>query len=93
MKIETVPIDKLSPAAYNPRKNLTPIIAPAQSLEIIRQTHSFVDLFKVGKLNHHSLAATIDWRIFGHDVQDLLESLGKRYYLKRDLRAYMQKAS
>ena len=30
------------------RVSLEPIIEPAESIEIIRRTHTFVDLFKVG---------------------------------------------
>ena len=69
--------------------SLEPVIDPEQSLEIIRQTHSFVDLFKVGKLNHHPLASTINWHNFGHRAKKLLEELGKNYYLKHDLRLQM----
>lgn len=70
--------------------SLEPVIDPEQSLEIIRRTHHFVDLFKVGVLNHHPLAKTIDWRKFGRQVVDLLENLGCRYYIKDDLRKYLE---
>jgi len=68
--------------------SLEPVLNPAAALEIIRLTHTFVDLFKVGVLNHHPLAAKIDWQQFGVDAVDLLESLGQPYYLKDDLLAY-----
>ena len=32
--------------------SLEPVINPAWSLEIIRQTHEFVDHYKAGTLNH-----------------------------------------
>ena len=69
--------------------SLEPVIDPEQSLEIIRLTHMFVDLFKVGKLNHHPLAASINWRDFGWKAKTLLDELDCNYYLKHDLRACM----
>jgi DNA repair photolyase len=70
--------------------SLEPVIDPAQSLEIIRQTHAFVDLFKVGKMNHHPAAKGIDWHKFGWQAKELLEKLGCNYYLKHDLRQAMK---
>lgn len=71
--------------------SLEPVIDPAQSLEIIKRTHEFVDLFKVGKLNYHPRAQEIDWRRFGTEAIKLLESLGCQYYIKNDLRALVQR--
>uniref|UniRef100_A0A6M3LNC8 Putative radical SAM superfamily protein n=1 Tax=viral metagenome TaxID=1070528 RepID=A0A6M3LNC8_9ZZZZ len=69
--------------------SIEPVINPETSLEIIRQTHEFVDLFKVGKMNYHTIAKTIDWSKFGHDAIDLLQSLGNEYYIKDDLRRFL----
>jgi len=64
-----------------------------------------VDLFKVGRLNYHPLAQTIDWRRFALDAIELLTSLGYRrntdpdnlkkghFYIKRDLAAYLTKTA
>jgi len=73
--------------------SLEPVIDPEQSLEIIRATHDMVDLYKVGKLNYHPAAQGVDWGAFGHAAEALLRRLGKRYYLKADLRAHMQAAA
>jgi len=73
--------------------SLEPVIDPEQSLEIIRATHDIVDLYKVGKLNYHPAAKAVDWGAFGHAAEALLRRLGKRYYLKADLRAHMQAAA
>jgi len=73
--------------------SLEPVIDPAVSLQIIRETHTFVDLFKVGKLNYHPLASTINWRKFAHDAVELLESLNCKYYIKRDLACYLPDAA
>lgn len=64
--------------------SLEPVIDPNESLEIIRRTHGFVDLFKVGKMNYHPIAKTIDWRSFGHAAIALLESLGYRREMNPD---------
>jgi DNA repair photolyase len=69
--------------------SLEPVIDPAQTLELIRMTAKYVDLFKVGILNHHELTKTIDWQAFGAAAVDLLKSLGKAYYLKADLRKHL----
>ena len=56
--------------------SLEPVLDDASSLEIIRRTHAFVDLFKVGKLNYHPLAQSIDWISFARDAIELLTNLG-----------------
>ena len=65
--------------------SLEPVIDPDVTLEIIRKTHSFVDEFKVGRLNYHARANSINWRKFALDAIATLEGLGCRYYLKQDL--------
>lgn len=69
--------------------SLEPVIEPEETLEIIRQTHTFVDLFKVGTLNGHPHARTIDWTKFANDVTTLLEELDCRFYIKKDLLRYL----
>jgi DNA repair photolyase len=83
--------------------SLEPVISPVQSLSIIHRTHEFVDLFKVGTLNYHPVARTIDWRVFAHKAVELLMSLGyteiqaddqvlpgqKAFYIKNDLKRYL----
>ncbi len=71
--------------------SLEPVLDPAAALEIIRLTHPFVDLYKVGKLNHHAHAQTIDWQKWADTSTALLDSLGKRYYVKDDLRAFLSR--
>lgn len=67
--------------------SLEPVINPEQSLELMRMAAPFVDLFKVGRWNHDLRAKEIDWRGFALRTIELMESLGKAYYLKDDLRA------
>jgi DNA repair photolyase len=69
--------------------SLEPVIDPEQSLEIIRITADFVDKFKVGKWNHDQRAEQINWKQFAKEAVNLLEKLGKNYYIKKDLAIYL----
>ena len=68
--------------------SLEPVINPDAALRLIDQTHGFVDLFKVGKLNYHPHAETIDWTDFLTNVEDRLDHYGLARYIKKDLEAF-----
>jgi DNA repair photolyase len=68
--------------------SLEPVIDPEQVYEIIKATHEFVDLYKVGKINYHPLSKTIDWHDFRVNVESLLTSLSKDFYIKEDIRKF-----
>lgn len=80
--------------------SLEPVLYPDVALDLIRMTHPFVDVFKVGKLNYAGRLPPelrrevegIDWHTFGHKVEALLKSLGQEYYIKKDLRAAMARS-
>lgn len=65
--------------------SLEPVIDPDQSLEIIRQCHEFVDVFKVGRWNHDVRANAINWKSFGQEAVRLLKQYGNKFYIKKDL--------
>lgn len=81
--------------------SLEPVLDPAVALTIIEQIHAVVDIFKIGRLNYHPLAQTIDWRAWALNSTALLRSLGYQrnpdpdslragqFYVKRDLAAYL----
>jgi len=69
--------------------SLEPVLDPAIALEIIRRTHEFVDLYKVGRWNYHADAKLIDWARFAADAVALLGALGKAYYIKKDLACFL----
>lgn len=69
--------------------SLEPVLDTAATLEIIRQTHSFVDLFKVGQVNYVGLTKTTNWKQFTADVLEVLAQTGARHYIKRDLQPYL----
>lgn len=72
-----------------------PVIDPAQTLAIIKETHEYVDQFRVGKLNARSgdmakIEAAIDWHRFAREAVDLLQDLGAKYYIKEDLKPFLR---
>jgi len=69
--------------------SLEPVLNPDSAIEIIRQTYTFVGLFKIGKLNHHRLAERIDWASFALRAVALCVSLGQPYYVKDDLAMHL----
>lgn len=69
--------------------SLEPVIEPIETLEIIHRTHDFVDLYKVGTLNNHPYADTIDWPKFAKDAIAILEGYRCQYYIKKDLRRFL----
>lgn len=69
--------------------SLEPVIRVEDTLELIRRTHSFVDLYKVGRLNYSKLTGKIDWRVFTGRVLDVLGKVGAEHYIKRDLHPYL----
>lgn len=67
--------------------SLEPVINPQQALSVIRKAAPFVDLWKVGKLNHmKSVESLVDWQKFASDVEALLNKFSARYYIKKSLR-------
>lgn len=66
--------------------SMEPVLYPEQSLELIRKTHPFVDEYKLGILNYHPHAAKINWPKYGITAIELVKSLGKKLYIKEDLR-------
>jgi len=71
--------------------SLEPVIDPAQSLALIERTVRWVDLYKIGKLNHDKARESqIDWRAFGMNAITLCERHGKPYYVKNDLAAHLE---
>ena len=69
--------------------SLEPVLYPEVALEIIRQTHGFVDKFKIGTLNYHPHSKSINWHRFATDVKSLLTELKCDYYIKEDLQKWL----
>ena len=70
--------------------SLEPVIDPAVSLNLIHVTHSFVDHYKIGKMNHTTEDLPYQtWRSFGTQAIKLCREYGVNYYIKADLAKYL----
>lgn len=70
--------------------SLEPTLDVDSSLEIVRHTHSFVDLFKIGKANYlKDISTTTDWESYTHRMIELLQKLGAKHYIKKDLQPHL----
>lgn len=69
--------------------SLEPVLDTSATLEIIRQTHKFVDLYKIGRVNYVGLTKTTDWKQFTADVLNVVSDTGAAHYIKRDLQPYL----
>ena len=72
-----------------------PVLYPNAVFNLI-QNGWYIDLFKIGKLNHAAPPAEIvkagGWAAFGKEAERLCRAYGRAYYIKEDLRAEMKKA-
>lgn len=69
--------------------SLEPTIDCDSSLEIVRETHEFVDLYKIGHMNYLPITLQTDWEGYTHRMIDLCQSLEVRHYIKKDLQPYL----
>jgi len=69
--------------------SLEPTLDVEASLAIIRATHKFVDLYKVGRVNYLPMTRTTDWADYTRRVIDLCAELGVRHYIKHDLQPFL----
>lgn len=70
--------------------SLEPTLDVEASIEIVRQTHGFVDLYKIGKANYlKEITRTTDWRGYTLRMIDLCQTLGVNHYVKRDLQLFL----
>jgi DNA repair photolyase len=69
--------------------SLEPVLDTAATLQIIRETHPYVDLYKVGRVNYIGPTRTTDWERFTQEVLDVLHQVEAKHYIKRDLQPYL----
>jgi DNA repair photolyase len=65
--------------------SLEPTLDVQASLRIVEKTHSYVDLFKIGRVNYLPMTKTTDWRDYTLRMIELCQCLGVRHYVKKDL--------
>jgi DNA repair photolyase len=94
-KKATVPTDRMATiAAFHDAGiftwvSLEPVFNTEATIEIIRQTHKYVDLFKIGRINYSKLTKILNWRRFTEQVLDVLKETGAGYFIKKDLQPYL----
>ena len=66
-----------------------PVIDPDSVMSKIATFYKRIDKVMIGKMNYHP--SDIDWKKFGHEVEDLCKFLGIDYYIKDSLRVEMEK--
>ena len=69
--------------------SLEPTLDVEASLAIVEATHSFVDLYKVGRANYLPMTKTTDWRDYTLRMLDTLNRVGARHYIKKDLQPFL----
>jgi DNA repair photolyase len=69
--------------------SLEPTLDVEASLEIVRETHGFVDLYKIGRVNYVDITKTTDWRDYTLRMIELCKQLGAAHYIKKDLQPYL----
>lgn len=70
--------------------SLEPTLDVEASLQIIRETHEFVDHYKIGKANYlKEITRTTDWQDYTLRVVALCDRLGVSRYIKQDLQMYL----
>lgn len=69
--------------------SLEPTLDVESSLAVVEATHGFVDLYKVGRVNYLPMTKTTDWRDYTLRMVDLLNRLGAKHYIKKDLQPFL----
>lgn len=69
--------------------SLEPVFNTDATIEIIRRTHKFVDLFKIGRINYSKLTQLTNWQKFTERVVEVLKETGAGYFIKKDLQQYL----
>lgn len=69
--------------------SLEPTLDVRASLRIVEKTHSYVDLFKIGRVNYLPMTKTTDWQDYTLRMIELCQRLGVRHYVKKDLQPFL----
>jgi DNA repair photolyase len=73
--------------------SMEPVIYPNQSLEIMEITSSYVDAYKIGKLNHFKKhEEKFDWTKFLSDSVSIMRKYNKEFYIKKDLLSFKEES-
>jgi hypothetical protein len=73
--------------------SIEPVVNPAQAVALIDELSPWVDEWRVGKLNHHPHAKTVDWYAFAASAIRALEDSGRDYMVKDALQPFLPQGS
>ncbi|MBN1574528.1 MAG: hypothetical protein JW984_15130 [Deltaproteobacteria bacterium] len=75
--------------------SLEPVIDLTETRELIRRTHEYVDLYRVGMLNYHKTPRPVNWPMAGIIIIRTLNFYNANYKFKKDLKelVYKERAS
>ncbi|MDY6857587.1 MAG: hypothetical protein SWO11_23375, partial [Thermodesulfobacteriota bacterium] len=73
--------------------SMEPIVGYKPAISLIYNTIDFVDLYKIGKMNHRKGISSQELKDFLTDAIMLLDSNGKDYYIKMDTRPFVDKVA
>lgn len=71
--------------------SLEPTLDIESSLAIVEATHPFVDLYKIGRANYLPMTDTTDWQVYTKRMLELVNQVGARHYIKKDLQKFLPK--
>lgn len=69
--------------------SLEPTLDVHASEQILRETHEFVDIFKIGRVNYLPMTKTTDWEEYTHRMIAVCSELDIGHYIKKDLQKYL----
>lgn len=69
--------------------SLEPTLSTEASLQIIEETHEFVDLYKIGRANYLPMTNTTNWESYTHRILEAVNRLGVKHYIKHDLQPFL----
>lgn len=69
-----------------------PVIYPKQTIELIKKSAEYVDHYKIGTMNYMQHGATVNWKEFAEKIVSMQPSIGRPFYLKKDLAKYIGKS-
>jgi DNA repair photolyase len=69
--------------------SLEPTLNVESSLQIVKETHCFVDLFKIGRVNYLPMTKTTDWKDYTLHMVDLCQKLNIKHYIKKELQQFL----
>ena len=69
--------------------SLEPTLDTESSLGIVQETHEYVDLYKIGRVNYLPMTKTTDWKSYTERMVELCARLGVAHYVKKDLQPFL----